>query len=106
MNPMNRRDLLRSLSCGFGYSALAGLTTGSALAATGYTNPLALKAPHFPAKVKRVIFMYMAGAPSQLDLFDHKPKLTELEGKSIPPSVIAGQRYAFIQPNQWSGLLR
>ena len=65
MNPMNRRDLLRSLSCGFGYSALAGLTTGSALAATGYTNPLALKAPHFPAKVKRVIFMYMAGAPSQ-----------------------------------------
>ena len=41
----------------------------------------------------------MAGAPSQLDLFDYKPKLVEWEGKPIPPEVIAGQRYAFIQPN-------
>jgi Protein of unknown function (DUF1501) len=55
--------------------------------------------PHYPPKVKRVIFLFMAGAPSQLDLFDYKPKLVELEGKSIPPSVIEGQRYAFIQPN-------
>ena len=41
----------------------------------------------------------MAGAPSQLELFDHKPKLKEIEGKPIPPSVIKGQRYAFIQPD-------
>ncbi|MDA7922286.1 DUF1501 domain-containing protein [Verrucomicrobiales bacterium] len=48
---------------------------------------------------KRVIYMFMAGAPSQLELFDNKPKLRELDGKPIPPSVIAGQRYAFIQPD-------
>ena len=55
--------------------------------------------PHFPPSAKRVIFLFMAGAPSQLDLFDYKPKLAELEGQPIPPSVIAGQRYAFIQPD-------
>lgn len=54
---------------------------------------------HFPAKAKRVIFLFMAGAPSQLELFDYKPKLVELEGKPIPPEVIMGQRYAFIQPD-------
>lgn len=54
---------------------------------------------HHAAKAKRVIYLFMAGAPSQLDLFDYKPKLVEWEGKPIPPSVIAGQRYAFIQPN-------
>ena len=53
----------------------------------------------FPVKAKRVIFLFMAGAPSQLELFDHKPKLAEIEGKPIPPSVIKGQRYAFIQPD-------
>ena len=52
-----------------------------------------------PIKAKRVIFLFMAGAPSQLELFDHKPKLKEMEGKPIPPSVIQGQRYAFIQPD-------
>jgi uncharacterized protein (DUF1501 family) len=62
-------------------------------------NPTAPKPTHFPAKVKRVIYLFMAGAPSQLEMFDHKPKLRELEGKSIPPSVIRGQRYAFIQPD-------
>ena len=60
-------------------------------------NPMAPKPPHFPAKAKRVIHLFMAGAPSQLDLFDFKPKLTELEGKPIPPAVIGGQRYAFIR---------
>ena len=53
----------------------------------------------FGARAKRVIFLFQAGAPSQLELFDHKPKLRELAGKPIPPSVIAGQRYAFIQPD-------
>ncbi|MEM6472676.1 MAG: DUF1501 domain-containing protein [Planctomycetota bacterium] len=54
---------------------------------------------HHAPTAKRVIYLFMAGAPSQLDLFDHKPKLRELEGKPIPPSVIDGQRYAFIQPD-------
>ena len=77
--------------------AQANLTTGQARAAV--VNPTAPKQPHFPATAKRVIYLFMAGAPSQLDLFDHKPKLTELEGKPIPPEVIKGQRYAFIQPD-------
>jgi hypothetical protein len=63
------------------------------------SGPLAPKAPHFPAKAKRVIHLFMAGAPSHLDLFDYKPELTKLEGKPLPPSVIAGQRYAFIRPD-------
>ena len=55
--------------------------------------------PPFQAKAKRVIYLFMAGAPSQLEMFDYKPKLVELEGKPLPPSVIEGQRYAFIQPD-------
>ncbi len=62
-------------------------------------RPLAAKEPHFAATAKRVIYLFMAGAPSQLELFDPKPKLSELEGKPLPPSVIQGQRYAFIQPD-------
>jgi hypothetical protein len=53
--------------------------------------------PHFAPKAKRVIHLFMAGAPSQLDLFDYKPELAKLEGKPLPPSVIGGQRYAFIR---------
>src|SRR5438093_4944895 len=70
---MNRRHLLRSLSCGFGYTALAGLTAEAA--PTVGTHPLAPRAPHFPAKAKRVIFLYMQGAPSQHETFDYNPEL-------------------------------
>ena len=60
---------------------------------------LAPEKPHFAGKAKRVIHLFMAGAPSQLDLFDYKPELAKLEGKPLPPSVIGGQRYAFIRPD-------
>jgi hypothetical protein len=60
-------------------------------------KPLAARQPHFAPKAKRVIHLFMAGAPSQLDLFDYKPELTRLEGKPLPPEVIGGQRYAFIR---------
>ena len=53
--------------------------------------------PAFRSKAKRVIHLFMAGAPSQLDLFDFKPELVKLEGKPLPPSMIGGQRYAFIR---------
>ena len=100
--PIARRHFLRDCGVGLGKMALAGLLTeafsSSARAAAG-TNLLAPKAPHFPAKAKRVIHLFMAGAPSQLDLFDYKPELTKLEGKPLPPSVIGGQRYAFIRPD-------
>ena len=52
---------------------------------------------HFPAKAKRVIYLYMAGGPSQVDLFDHKPKLAQLDGQPIPESFIKGERFAFIK---------
>ncbi len=57
------------------------------------------RAPHFHPRARAVIHLFMAGAPSQLDLFDNKPELTKLEGKPLPPSVIKGQRYAFIRPD-------
>lgn len=66
---------------------------------TDPSSPFAPKPTHFPPTAKRVIYLFMAGAPSQLEMFDHKPKLAELEGKPIPPSVVKGQRYAFIQPD-------
>ena len=112
-NTINRRDLLRSLSCGFGYSALTSLATNSALAAaTGYSNPLALKAPHFPAKVKRVIFLYMAGAPSQWETFDYSPELEKAgeKGATAPAAngrrngALMAPRYKF-SPSGQSGLM-
>lgn len=94
-----RRQLFQSCGIGLGKISLASLLAGDLGAAESSNQSVPLGGLHHPAKIKRVIYLFMAGAPSQLDLFDHKPKLTELEGKPIPPSVIAGQRYAFIQPN-------
>lgn len=96
-----RRHFFQHCAVGVGKIALASLLAeslrGSASAAPA--TPTAPHAGHFPAKAKRVIYLFMAGAPSQLELFDYKPKLAELEGKPLPPSVIQGQRYAFIQPD-------
>src|SRR5262245_47123194 len=89
-----RRHFLRD--CGVG---LGGIALASLLEQTAAASPLAPKPPHFAAKAKRVIHLFMAGAPSQLDLFDHKPALAKLEGQPLPPSVIGGQRYAFIRPD-------
>ena len=61
-------------------------------------NPMAPRKPQFPAKAKRVLFLGMSGGPSQLDLFDFKPKLNDLHGKPIPKSIVGDQRYAFIKP--------
>ena len=60
-------------------------------------NPLAPRKPHFAAKAKSVIYLFMAGGPSQLDLFDYKPTLAKLDGQPIPPSVLKDAKYAFIQ---------
>ena len=103
---VTRRHFFRECGVGVGKIALAGLLTDAfsrvlvgRLARAIGPNPLAPKAPHFAPKAKRVIHLFMAGAPSQLDLFDSKPALTKLEGKPLPPSVIGGQRYAFIRPD-------
>ena len=60
-------------------------------------NPLAPKPPHFAAKAKHVIYLHMAGSPSQLDLFDYKPKLNELNGQPCPESLFKKERFAFIK---------
>ncbi|MES2706246.1 MAG: DUF1501 domain-containing protein [Verrucomicrobiota bacterium] len=99
---VTRRHFLKDCGVGLGKMALAGLLAekfigrASAMAATA-TNPLASRPPHFPGKAKAVIHLFMAGAPSHLDLFDPKPALTKMDGKPLPPSVTAGQRLAFIR---------
>ena len=102
---MTRRHFFRECGIGVGKIALAGLLT-DAFTSSSFGSPRAMvtirwrrRSPHFAPKAKRVIHLFMAGAPSQLDLFDPKPALTKLEGKPLPPSVIGGQRYAFIRPD-------
>jgi uncharacterized protein (DUF1501 family) len=101
--PLSRRWFLRECGIGLGKIGLASLLADSfswrAQAAIDQANPMAPRPPHFPGKAKAVIHLFMAGAPSQLDLFDYKPELAKLEGKPLPPSVIGGQRYAFIRPD-------
>ena len=100
MDPLHestRRQFFKDCGIGVGKIALASTLTAQAMGKGA--SPIAPKRTQYPGKVKNVIFLFQAGAPSQLELFDYKPKLVELEGKPIPPSVIRGQRYAFIQPD-------
>lgn len=94
----SRRHFLRDCTYGLGKVAAAGLLTDS-LAQAASSNPLSARGPHFAPKAKRVIHLFMAGAPSQLETFDPKPMLTKYEGRPIPPEIIGGQRYAFIRPD-------
>jgi hypothetical protein len=90
--PATRREFLRRAGGGFGALALAHLLQGSVLAAAlkeeerSATQPLLPRRPHFPARAKSVIFLFMEGGPSHLDTFDPKPALLDLAGKPIPPS--------------------
>src|SRR3954465_12131374 len=83
--------------CGIGLGAMAFQQL--AAAATVSDNPLAPKKPHFAPKAKRVIYLFMAGAPSHLELFDYKPQLAKFDGTLPPPDLIKGYRAAFINPN-------
>jgi len=99
---LTRRHFFADCGVGVGKIALGMLLGAScrsrALAGAVDTERLlAPQKPHFAPKAKAVIHLFMAGAPSQLDLFDYKPQLARLEGKPLPPSVIGGQRYAFIR---------
>jgi hypothetical protein len=82
---MTRRDILRQAGAGFGALALEWLLVRDGYAATR-ANPLAAKAPHFSPKAKSVIFLYMAGGPSSIDLFDPKPVLEKYDGQPLPES--------------------
>ena len=89
---MTRRDFFGRFAMGIGGAALFGLLRTDA--ANAAPNPFKgiLSQPHFPAKAKRIIYLFMAGGPSQLDLFDHKPLLNERNGEDLPGSVRMGQR--------------
>ena len=98
---LSRRELLNVSSTGFGAIALAGLFgQEQARAATASADPLAVKAPHFPARAKRVIFLFMHGGPSQMDTFDYKPLLKRDHGKPLPfarPKVVSSETFNLLQ---------
>ncbi len=97
---LRRRRFLTQASGGVGLAGLAGLLSVGDLAAEPQsTDPFAVKAPHFPAKAKNLIFLYMEGAPSQIDLLDPKPALAKWHGEPLPPSVTKDFKFAFIKPN-------
>lgn len=84
--------------CGIGLAGIAAMDlTRSAAAAS--TRSLQAKQPHFTPKAKRVVYIFQAGAPSQLEMFDHKPELANRNGQLPPASLLEGYRAAFINPN-------
>src|ERR1700722_12360569 len=97
---LRRRHFFRDCGIGLGAIALASLLgedkVFGATASPKSVDPLAPKAPHFLPKAKRVIYLFMAGAPSQLDLFDYKPTLAKYDGHPVPAELVKDQQYAFI----------
>lgn len=95
---MTRRHFLQRCTTGLGalwlaqqgFAAKPGIQRDPA-------RPAAPRPPHFPAKAKHVIYLHMTGAPSQLDLFDYKPELVELNGQDCPKEYLEGKRFAFIR---------
>lgn len=103
---VTRRHFLRQCMTGMGAMAMGtflsscgdfGGNTAAPASLFDPMNPLAPRLPHFAAKAKSVIYLHMAGAPSQLELFDYKPALAQLDGQDCPPSLLEGKRFAFIR---------
>jgi uncharacterized protein (DUF1501 family) len=94
---ITRRWFFRQCGVGLGSIALSSLLANQTSARPA--NPLAARQPHYQPKAKRVIFLFMGGAPSQLDMFDYKPMLAKYNGKPVPKEVVMGQKYAFIKPD-------
>ena len=92
---ITRRQFFGGGTFGIGTAALAALLGRDARAEA--RNPLAPKPPHFAPKARSIIYLFMAGAPSQLDLFDYKPKLSQFDGQPCPAELIQGERFAFIK---------
>ncbi|MDB6131733.1 MAG: hypothetical protein JWM04_2840 [Verrucomicrobiales bacterium] len=106
---LTRRHFFSKCSLGLGSIALASLlneqkSLGADVPA-GLPNPMEPRPPHFTPKAKNIIYLFMAGGPSQLDLFDYKPKLNELNGQPIPQSFIEGKRFAFMGSSHGTKLL-
>lgn len=107
LRDITRRHFFSRCSVGVGSMALASLLAKESGAAPAKTmrSPLDPKATHFPARARNVIFLFMAGGPSQLDLFEHKPELTARNGQPIPESFTAGKRFAFMDSSHRNDLL-
>jgi len=108
MNPLQesaslltRRHFFGRAAAGIGAAALSSLLAEDARAAAGRVGGLD-GVPHFPAKVKRVICLFQSGGPSQLEMFDHKPRLRELHGSELPASIRMGQRLTGMTSGQSS----
>jgi hypothetical protein len=101
---LSRRWFFRDCTLGLGSIALASMMAENAsaapvAAAPKAVDPLLPRKPHHEPKAKSVIYLFMAGAPSQLELFDHKPTLAKYNGRPVPKDVLGGQTYAFIKPD-------
>ncbi len=96
MNPrpwmLSRRQILRSAGTGLGMLALPGLLRADASRPTSSGNPLAAREPHFPARAKHIIHIYLNGGPSQVDTWDPKPELTRWGGKKLPVGNLTTER--------------
>ena len=94
-----RRHFFHQAGFGIGAAALSTLLNPSLVhgGTSANQNPLAVKPPMFPAKIKSVIYLFMAGAPSQLDLLDSKPDLKKYDGQNVPDFLTKGERFAFIK---------
>jgi hypothetical protein len=97
---LTRRQFFGRSATGIGTAALASLLNPSLFA--GFQNDVVLGKPHFAPRAKRVIFLFMAGGPSQLDLYDYKPNLKALHGTELPPSVKGNQRLTGMTSGQSS----
>lgn len=98
-----RRHFFRDCGIGVGAIALQQLMSGDAAAnpiAIDPIAPMAARQGHFPGKAKNVIFLFMAGGPSQLDMFEDKPELNRFSGQTPPPSLMAGKRFAFLKGDE------
>ena len=119
LQKITRRALFKELGYGIGGLALTQLLAESALGQSKpqsairnpqFQDPLLPKKPHFAAKAKNIIYMFMAGAPSQVDLFDYKPNLVKHSGEPCPEEILKGERFAFIRgvpkllgsPRKWA----
>src|SRR5215467_10536881 len=97
-NPLlssTRRHFFSQCAIGLGQIALASLLGETPVRGdekSGVSNPLAVRLPHFAPKAKSVIYLFMAGGPTQLELFEYKPKLLEYSGQPIPDSFLSGKR--------------
>jgi hypothetical protein len=94
-----RRHFFGDCAVGLGQIGLASLISDNRLFSAELgrgSNPMAPKAPHFPAKIKSVIYLFMSGGPSQFELFDEKPGLRKLDGQALPISMLEGKRFAFM----------